>query len=129
MTALLIHPARPAGRLLGRFALARDPMIGDLMLGRTQAGAASVTMLVGIVLWGINHSPAPGPQEWVLGVGAICAIVAAVVQRGVAWSARRRLAQGEGGEATDLRRATISQRIAALLLVVAVSAMVIWRYM
>ena len=111
------------------FALARDPMMGDARLGTAQIGAAAVTILVGIALWAINHAYAPGPQEWTLGVGAICAIVAAGVQRGVAWPARKRSAQGEGAQAANLRRAAIGQRAAALLLIVAVSAMVTWRYM
>ena len=111
------------------FALARDPMMGDAVLGRAQAGAAGLTILIGIVLWGINHSHAPGPQEWDLGVGAICAFVAAGVQHGMAWPARRRLAQGGGAVAADRQRAIVGHRIAALLLAVTVAAMVIWRYM
>jgi hypothetical protein len=111
------------------FALARDPLIGDLKLGKAQAGAAGLTVLIGIVLWGVNHAYPPGPQEWALGVGAICAIVAAGVQHGLAWPARRRLAQGTGNEAANRQRVTTGHRIAALLLVVTVAAMVIWRYM
>ncbi len=111
------------------FALARDPMMGDRSLGMAQAGAAGLVIVVGIILMAIRYDVAPGAEEWDLGIGALCALAAVGVQHGVAWPARRRLAQGSTNEAADRRRAMIGQRIAALLLVITVVAMVIWRYM
>ena len=110
------------------FALARDPMMGNLDLGRAQAGAAGVVVLMGIILMVVHYDIAPGAQEWVLGIGALLAIAAAGVQHGLAWPARRRLARSGGNEAADRRRATVGQRIASLLLALAVCTMVIWRY-
>lgn len=110
------------------YAMARDPMMGDRSLGMAQAGTAGLAILVGIILWGMNHNFA-GAQAWDLGIGALCAIVAIGVQHGMAWPARRRLAAGTGDEAENRRRAMLGQRIAALLLVVTVAAMVTWRYM
>ncbi len=111
------------------FALARDPMMGDRSLGVAQAGAAGVTILVGIVLMAMHYDVAPGAPDWDLGIGALCALVAVGFQHGMAWPARRRLAQGAGDETANRQRALLGQRIAALLLAVTVIAMVIWRFM
>jgi hypothetical protein len=111
------------------FALARNPMMGDLDLGKAQAGAAGVVIVMGIILMAIHYDIAPGAQDWALGIGALCALIAAGVQHGLAWPARRRIVQGNGDDATNRQRAMIGQRMAALLLVVTVIAMVTWRYM
>ena len=111
------------------FVMAGEPMMGDLSLRGAQAGTAGLAILMGIILMAIHYDIAPGAQEWDLGIGALCAVAAAGVQHGVAWPARRRLAQGSGDEAANRQRAAMGQRIAALLLVVTVIAMVIWRFM
>ena len=102
--------------------------MGEPTFGRAQIGAAAVTILVGVALWAIDHAHPSGPQEWVLGVGAICALVAAGAQHGIAWPARRRLAEGKTARTADRRQVAIGQRVAALLLTVTVAAMVLWRY-
>ena len=111
------------------FALARDPMIGDAILGRAQAGAAGVVIVMGIILMAIHYDLPAGAAAWDLGIGALCALIAAGVQHGIAWPARRRLAAGTGDAAANRQRAALGQRIAALLLVVTVVTMVIWRFM
>lgn len=80
-------------------------------LARSQRGAAMLTMLVGVGLWGILHRGPPGPLEKTLAVGAVCAIAAAVLQ-GV------------------LRKSSpaLSQRLAAILLAITVVCMVTARY-
>lgn len=110
------------------FALAREPMMGDAVLGRSQAAAAGLAIVMGIILMGIRYDFAPGAPEWDLGIGALCALVAIGVQHGVAWRARRQLAAGIGDAAANSRRAALGQRLAALLLVITVAAMVTWRY-
>ena len=111
------------------FALARDPMIGDALLGRAQAGAAGLVIVMGIVLMAIHYDLPAGAAQWDLGIGALCALIAAGVQHGIAWPARRRLAAGTGDKAANAQRAALGQRVAALLLVVTVVSMVIWRFM
>lgn len=110
------------------FVMARSPMMGDAVLARSQAGAAGLAILVGIILMAIHYDIAPGAPDWDLGIGALCAIAAAGVQHGVAWRARRQLAAGIGDAAANSRRAAMGQRLAALLLVITVAAMVTWRY-
>ena len=80
-------------------------------LARSQRGAAMLTMLVGVGLWGVLHRGPPGPMEKTLAVGAVCAIAAAVLQ-------------------ITLRKASpaLSQRVAATLLSITVVCMVTARY-
>jgi hypothetical protein len=115
------------------FALARAPLAWPEMgMARAQAGAAGITILAGLGLWAMNHGGLPATGEWVLSIGALCAIAAAGVQHAIAWPARRKLAQlgdQQASEATRLRRRAVKgQRIASLLLVVTVITMVTWRY-
>ena len=111
------------------FALARDPMMGERSLGMAQAGAAGFTILVGIVLMAMHYDVTPGAPMVDLSIGALCALIAVGVQHAVGWRGRRRLAQGIGDAADNRRQAMIGQRVAALLLLVTVCTMVIWRYM
>jgi len=115
------------------FAIARSPLtVSDRMLGRAQAVAAGVTILAGMILWGIRHAHAPGPKEWILTVGVLCAVAAIVIQHAIAWPAYGRLSRMtdiQSAEATDERRSVVvGQRVSAALLVVTVIAMVTWRY-
>jgi hypothetical protein len=76
-----------------------------------QMGAATITVLAGIGLWGVLHRGAMGPMEHTLALGALCAIAAAG-------------AQG----ATRRKNPLKGQRIAAGLLAIAVICMAIARY-
>ena len=93
------------------FAMARNGDAGAAQLLRSQMGAATLTLLAGVGLWGILHRGPPGPMEKTLAVGALCAIAAAAVQGGLRKSSP-----------------ALSQRLAAVLLAVTVVCMVTARY-
>ena len=93
------------------FAVVRSGGAGAQALFRPQMGAATITVLAGIGLWGILHRGPPGPMERMLALGAVCAIVAAGVQG-----------------ATRRKNPIKGQRIAAGLLAVAVLCMAIARF-
>ena len=93
------------------FAIVRSGGAGADTLFRPQMGAAVITVLAGIGLWGILHRGGMGPIERTLALGALCAIVAAGVQG-----------------ATRRKNALKGQRIAAGLLAVTVICMAIARY-
>lgn len=79
-------------------------------LFRAQMSAAVLTIAAGAALWAIVIGGARGPMANTLGIGALCAIVAAAVQVG-------------------LRRSPVmAQRIAAILLSATVVCMVISPY-
>ena len=94
------------------FVLAR-PAAGAAPNGifGAQMAAATVTVLAGIGLMVLLHRGADGPMEHTLGIGALCAVVAAGVQ-----GALRR------------RSPAAAQRIAAGLLAITIVCMVIARY-
>jgi hypothetical protein len=79
-------------------------------LFRAQMSAAVLAIAAGGALWGIVIRGARGPMETSLGIGALCAIVAAAVQGGMRKSP------------------VIAQRIAAVLLSATVVCMVISPY-
>jgi hypothetical protein len=93
------------------FAIVRSGGAGAQALFRPQMGAALVTVLAGMGLWGTLHRGAMGPMERMLALGALCAIVAAGVQG-----------------ATRKKNPLKGQRIAAGLLAVAVICMAIARF-
>ncbi len=93
------------------FAIVRSGGAGMQPLFGPQMGAATISVLAGIGLWGILHRGGMGPMEHMLAVGALCAIAAAGVQ-----GATRRKNPLEG------------QRIAAGLLAFAVIFMAIARF-
>src|ERR1700722_6742491 len=90
------------------FAIVRSGGSGAEALFRPQMGAAAISLLAGIGLWGILHRGAPGPMEHTLALGALCAIAAAGVQ-----GAMRRKNPMKG------------QRIAAVLLAITVICMAV----
>src|SRR5260370_37385193 len=59
------------------FAVVRSGGAGADALFRPQMGAAVLTVLAGMGLWGILHRGGVGPMEHTLALGALCAIVAA----------------------------------------------------
>jgi hypothetical protein len=79
-------------------------------LFRAQMSAAVLTIAAGGALWGIVIRDAHGPMAHTLGVGGVCAILAAAVQIGMRGSP------------------VLAQRIAAVLLSVTVVCMVISPY-
>jgi len=92
------------------FVLAQARGAGADRLFRSQMIAATVAVLAGIVLWGLLHAGPNGPVERTLGIGAVCAVVAAGVQGGMRKSP------------------ATSQRIAAALLAITVICMVVAKY-
>ena len=93
------------------FAIARSGGAGAAALFGPQMGAATLTVLAGVGLWGMLHRGPEGPMEHTLALGALCAIAAAG-------------AQG----ATRKKNPLKGQRIAAGLLLVTVISMAIARY-
>jgi len=111
------------------FVLARNGGQGAEQLAYPQIGAATVSILAGLALWGFLHGGGFGTFEQVLAVGVICAIAAAGVQSARGLPAVRRLGAAGGGEAASLRvQITGAQQIAAILLVITIIAMVTARY-
>jgi hypothetical protein len=93
------------------FAIVRSGGAGVQALFGPQMGAAAITVLAGIGLWGVLHRGGMGPMERTLALGALCAIIAAGVQG-----------------ATRRKNPLKGQRIAAGLLAVAVICMAIARF-
>ena len=111
------------------FVLARNGGQGAEQLAYPQLGAAAVSMIAGLALWGFLHGGNFGTFEQVLSVGVVCAIAAAGVQSARGLPAVRRLGAAAGSEAAGLRAQIAgAQRIAAVLLVVTIIAMVTARY-
>ena len=93
------------------FAIVRSGSAGAQALFGPQMGAATITVLAGIGLWGVLHRGGMGPMEHTLALGAVCAIAAAGVQG-----------------ATHKKNPVKGQRIAAGLLAITVICMAIARY-
>lgn len=111
------------------FALARLGGTLSERLAKPQLGAATLAVLTGLALWGLLHRHGFGHGEFVLGLGALTAIIAAGVQSGIGLPAVRRLASTSDEQARPLRkRIAIAQRIAALCLFVTVVCMAVFRY-
>ena len=111
------------------FVLARSGGAVAEQLAYPQIGAASVSMLAGLILWGLLHRGGFGTFEQVLALGVVCAIAAAGVQSARGLPALRRLRAATGSEAANLRtQIAQAQRIAAGLLTIAVFCMVAARY-
>jgi hypothetical protein len=93
------------------FAIVRSGGAGIQQLFAPQMGAATVTVLAGIGLWGILHRGVMGPMEHTLALGALCAVVAAGVQG-----------------ATRRKNPLKGQRVAAGLLAITVICMAVARF-
>jgi hypothetical protein len=92
------------------FVLAHNRAQGAQALFRAQMGAAVIAILAGIALGGLLMGGVAGPMQTTLTVGAVCAILALIVQ--VAWR----------------KQPVLSQRIASVLLAVTVVTMGIAPY-
>jgi hypothetical protein len=111
------------------FVLARSGGQGAEQFAYPQLGAATVSMLAGLALWGFLHGGAFGRFQQVLALGVVCAVAAAGVQSARGLPALRRLRAAGGSEAHSLRsQIAQTQRIAAGLLTITVICMVIARY-
>lgn len=83
--------------------------------------------LTGGLLWFLLHRGSAGITEHILGLGAVCAVLAAGVQDASAPALR--LAAAGGSDAfKPSRRVAVSQRIAAGLLAITVACMAAARY-
>jgi len=109
------------------FLQARSGAAGGEHLLRPQLGGAAVASLFGVILWGLLHRGGFGPMERVLAIGALAAVLAAGVQGAMGGPAARQLKADASNAAARARLAT-AQRIAALLLAVALICMVTARY-
>lgn len=118
MLALALHVMSGVFWAGSTFVLARtgDGRLAMSLFG-PQMGAATLAVLSGAVLWYLFHGTGYfGPQEQVLAVGAVAAIVAAAVQGALVGRSRRAAVQ----DATDspLQQAVRGERVAAGLLTV-----------
>jgi succinate dehydrogenase/fumarate reductase cytochrome b subunit len=110
------------------FALARMSSDQATQMFKPQMGAAVVAVASGGLLWFLLHRGPPGPQEHILALGAIFALVAAGIQ-GITASALRNRAGSAEADLTRLRRRAVTgQRIAAGLLGITVACMAASRY-
>lgn len=109
------------------FLLARTGAAGGEHLLRPQLGGGAVAMVFGVILWGLLHRGGFGPMERVLAVGAVAAVIAEGVLGALGGPAARKLRADPADTAARARLAG-AQRIAALLLAVALICMVTARY-
>lgn len=129
------HAAEGAGRWAGLVARRAGPMMGV---------SALLTVLSGIYLFAALHAHDDSSGAFVLRAGALAALLALAAGIFVGRPAARRLAALEQAASTDgtataslasagdvmalRRRATLSNRAAAVLLGAAVLAMAVFRY-
>jgi hypothetical protein len=110
------------------FALARTGGNQAERFFRPQMGAATIAIVTGGVLGFLLHRGPPGIQEHLLGIGALCALLAAGVQGSGARAIRQLSAAGAGEAFAASNRVATGQRIAAGLLAVTVICMAAARY-
>jgi len=109
------------------FTLARTGNGLAQRLFRPQMGAAVVAIVTGGLLWFLLHRGPAATTEYVLALGAVCAVVAAGVQ-GAVGARSLREAAGAADRPAAPARLVIAQRAAAALLAVAVMCMAAARY-
>lgn len=142
IAAFLVPASRAAGEAGGRVMGALQKTSFPLVVSVT----AGLTMLSGILLFirdyqVFGESWVQTPQGVILAVGGIAGILAGVVGAGIAGRTSARMAKlGEemqAGKPSDAQiaemgklqvRMTQSSRIGAILLVITIIAMSIWRY-
>jgi hypothetical protein len=91
-------------------------------------GAATLAVLAGGYLWSQLHAGPAGMPEHVLGLGAICAILAAGVQGMLVGGTARQLRHRAMTPDEAQRRFAMAHRIAAILLAVTLVCMGVQRY-
>jgi len=126
--ALVLHVLSGVFWAGSTFALAR--VGGNLAewLFRPQMGAATVAIVTGGVLGFLLHRGTPGIQEYLLAIGALCALLAAGVQGAGAHAVKQLPAAGASNAFAASNGVATSQRIAAALLAVTVICMAAARY-
>ncbi len=126
--ALVLHVLSGVFWAGSTFALARTGGNQADRFFRSQMGAATVAIVTGGVLGFLLHRGTPGIQEHLLGIGALCALLAAGVQGSGARDVRELAAAGAGDILRANSRVAIRQRTAAALLAVTVICMAAARY-
>jgi hypothetical protein len=110
------------------FVLARTGAAQAQQLFKPQMGAATVAVVTGGALWHLLHRGPAGMQEYILGIGAASALLAAGIQGLGAWTMRQPVAAGPSGAFAPDNRLAASQRIAAVLLAITAACMAAARY-
>ena len=117
---LLVLHVLPATLWLGVTAVASNlgARGASLPLRKPQLASSIAAILFGAALWWTLAPEGLGPREQSLGIGALAAVIAAILQQAVAWPAAAR------------SRATfaVAQRVSGVLLVLALIQMVIFRF-
>lgn len=128
IVALVLHVLSGVFWAGSTFALARTGGNQAERLFRPQMGAATVAIATGGLLGFLLHRGTPGIQEYLLGIGALCALLAAAVQ-GASARVVKQLSAADAGDAfATSSGAATSQRIAAALLAITVICMAAARY-
>jgi hypothetical protein len=127
IVTLVLHVLSGVFWVGSTFVLARTGGYQADRFFRPQMGAATAAVLTGALLWFLLHRGPAGIQEYVLGVGAICALLAAGVQGASAPALRLAASTGEK-EFIPSHRVAFSLRIAAGLLAITVACMAAARY-
>jgi hypothetical protein len=124
--ALVLHVLSGVFWAGSTFALARTGGNQADRFFRPQMGA--VAIVTGAVLGFLLHRGTPGIQEHLLGIGALCALLAVGVQGSGARAVRELSTAGAGDAFEASSRLATRQRIAAALLAVTVICMAAARY-
>lgn len=121
--ALCLHIAAAAYWAGSTFVLARLGIEAGGPLVRAQLAAAIVTIASGGFLWHALHEGGLGKTETTLGVGAVAAMLALVLQASLVWPVMGAARRGTAVNASAHVRARLANRAAALLLLVATLSM------
>src|SRR4029450_8758188 len=117
MAVLSLHVLAATFWTGSTLTLARTGGGGSERLFGPQMGAAVIAVLTGAYLWRTLHEASFGPMERWLTAGALCALLAVVIQAIFAGGALRKLNQHRGDEALARSRIAVAHRVAAVLLV------------
>jgi hypothetical protein len=109
------------------FVQARTGAAGGERLLRAQMGSGGVAILFGLALMGLLHRGGFGPMEAVLAAGGFAAIVAEGVQGAMGAPAARKL-MADPADSSARKRLASAQRIASVLLAIALLCMVTAKY-
>lgn len=126
MTAVSIHLLAGVFWAGTSFAVARTGGLGGERLFAPQIIAALLAVLSGAYLWKALHEGSFGPMERILGLGAVSAIFALLVQLALIRPALRALRESAAHDAR--RRLMAGNRAVAALLALAALAMAAARY-
>jgi hypothetical protein len=108
--------------------LARTAAANVETLAFPQIGAAVVAVLLGMALGALNHHQGGSRGDDILAAGAASALAALLLQIFSLRLVRALRAAPEAGKPPLRQRLAVRQRIAAILLGLAIAAMVSWRF-